>query len=310
MKRLKIFVVTLFLNVATYGQIHPYLGIYDDDSCKFNTACSLINFTDKSHNMWQTGRPLKPFFGTAYSEPFALMTDSINPYPKSIHTYFDLILPEWIPNVIVSFKHKYQTDSLKDGGYIEVSYDSGKTWNNVIDDKKVHFSIYFGMEKMYAQNDTLIQGHKGFSGTSNGWIYSRIQWVWLVPLSNIPPNPLYMRFHFISDSIDNEKAGWVIDDILISHAFTGWSVKKTGEDTKLKYSPNPMTTETVFYFDNPIKEKYSLRLYNSKGQLVKTQSEYHPQSITLKRGNLNSGLYYFMLKSESGIESKGKLIIE
>lgn len=310
MKRLLFFLTVFSLTCTVYSQIYPFKGIHNIDSCEFESQCHLLAFSDTANDLWQWGKPQKPGFGPAYSYPRAVMTDSLKPYPKTIHTYFDLVIPNtkyWMAK-IVGFKHKYQTDTLKDGGYIEVSYD-GKNWKNVIDEKKPGGPLRFHMENMYSDSDSLSGNKRGFSGTSNGWIYSRIEWIWTMPVKRMV-DTLYLRFYFISDSVNNEKAGWVIDNLLISYPDLGSGIRRVKNDTKLKYSPNPMTTETVFSFDNSIKEKYTLQLYNSYGQLVKTQSEYHPQSLTLKRDNLNGGLYYFILKSESGFQSSGNLMIE
>ncbi|MFM9945856.1 MAG: T9SS type A sorting domain-containing protein [Bacteroidia bacterium] len=308
---MKIVSIVVLLSCSSYGQINPFKGIYTLDSCQFESSCKMVYYTDTVNTLWQIGKPQKPFFGVPYSGHFALITDTVKPYPNSIHTYFDVILPRFYPNLIIGFKHKFETDLHKDGGYIEVSYDSGHTWNNVIDEEKVHKPKYFAMEGMYSQNDSLTDNHKGFSGTSSVFYADiRIQWVWLIPLSGSLPRPLYLRFNFISDSVGSEKSGWIIDDLYFYEADMGTSIKRIKRNTNLKYSPNPMTTETVFSFDNSLKEKYTLQLFNSTGQVVKTQSEYHPQSITLKKDNLNGGLYYFLLKSESGFQAIGNLMIK
>ncbi len=310
MKPLKFLFLIVLFSQSTYGQIHPFKGIYDQDSCNFSSASPLIRFTDSLNTLWQIGEPRKSFFGTAHSLPYAIMTDSINSYPNATHSYFDMVLPKWYPNVIVSFKHKFQTDSLKDGGYIEVSYDSGRNWNNVIDEKKVHNPMMFFVENMYQQKDSLSGGLYGFSGTQENWIYSRIQWVWLVPLFIHPPNPLYLRFHFISDSMPSEKSGWIMDDFMVSIADmgTGISALKKGHDVRV--FPNPMVTEATFVFPNLKKEAFLLHLYTSKGQLVNTQHHYHADKIILERGELVAGLYSYLIQSESGLQARGSLSIQ
>lgn len=311
MKKVNFFLFIFLFATHGFSQINPFYGIYDLDSCKFFGDTKMISFTDSSQTLWQIGKPSKPYFDTAYSKPYAMVTDTINPYPKGVNAYFDLVLLNRIySNMIVGFKHKYQSDTLKDGGYIEVSYDSGKNWNNVIDDKAVHQPRFFNMKNMYSQKDSLTMNYKGFSGTSDGWIYSQIQWVWLLHLDGIIPEELQLRFHFISDTIGNEKSGWMIDNILVSYADLGSSVKKMKEPNVLHYFPNPLIDESIFKFENLKKEKFTLQLFDNKGILVKTIIEDHPESIVLKRENLSGGLYHFLLQSESGIESKGNLEIE
>ncbi len=309
MKCLTVILIICFEYSLCIAQIHPFKGIYDQDSCKFSSSSPLIRFSDSAHTLWQVGKPSKPFFGNAYSAPFAIMTDSVEAYPKAMDTYFDLILPQWYPNVIVGFKHKYETDANRDGGYIEVSYDSGRNWNNVIDEKKVHNPMMFYLENMYQAQDSLAGGINGFSGLQSTWLYSRMQWVWLVPLFGPPPRPLYLRFHFISDTLESHKSGWIVDDIMISIADMGTGIGRVNK-AKLRYYPNPMSTETTFMFPNLKKEAISFQLFNSQGQMVKTQCRFYADKLILERGELNSGLYYFRILSENGFQASGSLGVD
>ncbi len=120
---IKLFIL-IFLGFSKINaQILPFLGIYNIDSCKFESACKYVSFSSDSNNIWQLGKPNKVFFDSAYSGTNAIITDTINSYSVTNHSYFDIKIPSnsWfqLGNRIISFKHKFDTDSLKDGGYIE-----------------------------------------------------------------------------------------------------------------------------------------------------------------------------------------------
>jgi len=58
----------------------------------------------------------------------SILTDSTVAYDTSNTSYFELEIPLIAHINELTFYHKYQTDSLLDGGYIEISYDSGANW--------------------------------------------------------------------------------------------------------------------------------------------------------------------------------------
>ena len=109
-------------------------GLIPTDSCSFENYCQrMLIDTSNTNNDWVIGSTNKPFFGQANSLPNAIMTDSLNPYSSNNLSYFDLGFNAWdgsgFPmNMYIQFEHKYETDTLIDGGYITVSHDSGQTW--------------------------------------------------------------------------------------------------------------------------------------------------------------------------------------
>jgi len=105
-------------------------------------------------------------------------------------------------------------DSLHDGGYIEISYDSGATWKNVANDSLINFK--------YDSNTGLpiiSNGNAAFTGgsyhlNSGQWEYEYLYWCYpdaYVFGSNL--KPVYLRFVFSSDSIQTNREGWIIDNI-------------------------------------------------------------------------------------------------
>lgn len=291
------------------AQVNPYNGIYDLDSCHFETPCSWIMIHNDTDNIWQIGTPQKPFFNTSYSSQNALVTDTIHPYATSNHSYFDLKVPDtlnfFIGNVILSFKHKFQTDTLIDGGYIEISNDGGYSWFNVIEDDPV---LAFNSENLYSQTDTLAGGIHGFSGTSDDWITTRIQWVWLALLKGTNEDKI-IRFHFISDSVQTNKAGWMIDDILLSYVETPGGISDLRHSgISIKLAPNPADYFIELDLEQNGSGPYALSVFNVLGQEVKTAGNIRSGKLRLDVSGLKSGVYFVQLKKEGEITGSGKFL--
>jgi hypothetical protein len=272
-----------------------------------------VSFPSDSNNIWQLGKPNKVFFDSAYSCAYAIVTDTINSYPATNHSYFDVKIgsnnngPNG--NRIIGFKHKFDTDSLKDGGYIEASYDNGKTWINVINQNPDYRPIWFGMENMYSNNDLLLNGKVGFSGKSKGWTYSRIQWVWVYVMKTIP-DTIILRFNFISDSIQTNKAGWMIDDLMISRVDQGSSVNSISKlATYFEITPNPINEKTRIQIIGNSGINYSVSVLNILGQTVKNIEIINLEAI-LTRENMKQGIYFVQLKDENQILATKKIVVE
>jgi len=311
MKYFNLFAILLLLSSPAFSQIIPGEGILDFDSCKFESLCNIVKPDTSVRNIWQTGKPSKPFFDTAYSGPNAIVTDTVHPYPVSNHSCFDLAVRNlYFFNMIVGFRHKFQTDTLTDGGYIEVSLDKGLTWMNIIHSDTT--AMIFSTENMYTIRDTLKGGINGFSGTSAGWIYSRIQWIWTLPLKIFPPpDTVILRFHFISDSTQTNKAGWMIDNILISAAKMSGSINETSRDVNsIEIFPNPYSELTTIKFNQLKVERHTLIIVNTLGQTVKEFKEISDHQVQLRKEDLNSGIYFVLLQNNQKTLAARKLIVE
>ncbi len=305
MRYLSLLIILYSLSVN--AQIQPFLGIFDLDSCNFETTCQIFKPDTSATNVWKVGTTTKPFFGTAYSPPNALMTDTLNPYPTSNHSWFDLVLPNnmyYYLGMIVSFRHKYQTDIGNDGGYIEVSYNQGASWHNVIHDDTVTSPIVFASQNLYTKTDILNNGTPAFSGTSNGWVNTSIQWVWAFPLRFLP-DTLILRFHFKSDSIQTNLDGWMIDNLLISYADLGSDINELETGSHIAY-PNPTTGLLRIKKTGLRYETSFITVYNNQGQQVLAPSRFENQEFELNCSEWPNGLYFFQVYTKGTKTSSGK----
>jgi len=81
-------------------------------------------------------------------------------------------------------------------------------------------------------------------------------------------------------------------------------------DTSFTVYPNPFSAYTFIKFENHKKEKHTLTIYNSLGQLVRQIDNINEGQVKIEKKNLTSGLYFFQLRNDIEIVGNGKLIIE
>jgi len=318
MKKYLLILSTLLLTL-TNGHSQTPFQVIDFETI----APNLTIDTSLIGNIWQIGIPNKTFFNQAYSIPNVIVTDTVNYYPINNHSDFTIVInnPFWFGNgggspSTMSFWSKYDTDLGKDGGYIDVSYNGGSTWANVIQDS-IMFDTTFTFENnpflpgtinFYSDTNTILNGTPAFSGNSGGWVYSEIYWVFCMAIKKSLPDSVMFRFHFVSDSIQNNKEGWMIDNISFTSGACIGGVNENNLPSSFSICPNPFYSETTIQTNKIIKDA-TLTVYNSIGQQVKQIRNISGQTFTLHRDNLQSGLYFLQLTQENKIIATEKLVI-
>ncbi len=77
-----------------------------------------------------------------------------------------------------------------------------------------------------------------------------------------------------------------------------------------KIYPNPFTEFTTLQFANARGLRYDLTVTNMTGQLVRNIKNIAGDHITIERGELPPGMYFFALKSADGHGGTGKLLVK
>ena len=303
MKKQFLFGVFFFQYLLIFSQGFPEQTW---DTITFEKPLKEVIMNDIPENIWQIGKPSKTFFDTAFSISNAMVTDTLNSYPSNNYSYFDLHLSNenvgwYSTSVSVEFQHKFDTDTLKDGGFITVSYDMGATWKNIIDDlygfdPSGNFNNQQISLNAYNHSDSLINGNFGFSGHSNGWITTRIS-KYLIPVKNSiwDTDTTILRFNFISDGNQTNKEGWMIDNIrLYSCDFGPGLVFENTKKIEFQVFPNPFNAQTTIKLDKKHKTVES-RVYNLQGKLMQTQKDFNCDNIIINRAKLTKGVYLIKL---------------
>jgi hypothetical protein len=292
---------TLFAAFNMYAQLSTFSGIFPLDECDFSDTCEYVEIPNPSSNMWVRGDSQKSILTSTGG---VMITDSVNSYPNETNASFEVHWPAWNQyplSLIMSFHHSMDSDSLLDGGIIEVSRDYGATWTNVIEDQS---NMLFLSNELYTSSDTLFTGEKGFSGTFVDR-YTEIEWVWMFPIKEFPTDTMYYRFRFISDTINNQKEGWMISDIAFSYADLGTGLE---ERVLFDFSIAPNPSNGLIEVSSPSEvEKAILRDLN--GNTV--QVELLGNKKVLNYSGLSKGIYFLQLQtSDDRLSQVKRLIID
>jgi hypothetical protein len=311
-------IVFLFLLVHAYFFPFAQGEEYNWDTITFESSYQYIQIDTSEQNIWEIGTPDKIYFDTAFSVPKAIVTDTTNSYPVNNNSYFDLFIGEYnIPwfqdDLFIEINHKYDTDTLEDGGFVSVSYDKGETFMNIIHDNTGNFSVspydeWGSTENLYTLSDTLFNDEPGFSGNSQGWITTKFSWFNFVVKNNLMiEDTIIIRFNFISNGIDNFKEGWMIDNIRLYSVDLGDGIENIETDI-IKIYPNPLENEAQIIVNEPYNE-ILLEVTDISSQVVNRQVFKQTKNIRFFTGDLKNGVYFIRLTSHDTIIGIKKVLI-
>lgn len=282
MKKNLLILLYLLAGIKTYAQdtiishayqISPTSNFEDRDKAHYFHKNTIV-----PNNIWQIGKPSKTIFNAAYSPSFALVTDTMNAYPINNHSSFEFVI-NTDDETHISFWHRYNTDSLSDGGTVEVSTDNGTTWRNVLNSPPFFVTNFYSTATISSNMDK-----PGFTGNS-GWKKSTIS----------SPGPMHyvrFRFTFTSDDVNTNKEGWMLDNFVFSCLGTG--IKETKLNSPFHLFPNP-TSDLVSIGSDSYSKINRVEVKNILGKTMLTTDQ---SAIDLS--SLNSGWYFIEINSDKG----------
>lgn len=310
----------LFISMGQLQHLQAQIGeIIWEETIDFESPYVYLTTDSIADNLWQIGTPSKLLLNQALSPELAILTDTANFYPNDSYAYFDIAIgsfnmPHYEYQVFLDFKHKYHTDTLADGGYLTFSFDNGETWLSLQEAEDFWWYCGFNVEQLgfYTPDQTLVNGMAGFSGTNTSeWTNSYFTWHLLPVLrssdSNCFPDTTIIRFNFVSDSTDNSKEGWMIDDLRLYAVDLGSNIKEY-QPLAFNIAPNPSSNFSRITFDE-VKNNIHLHLYNAHGQRVYTNNYHNRQSVDLNTQHLPTGLYQIQLQLDNTYRTSKSLII-
>ncbi|MCX6272113.1 MAG: T9SS type A sorting domain-containing protein [Bacteroidetes bacterium] len=307
MKKILLLVLLLSLWLSSYSQ-YPMFNIRD--TINFETNTLPYQIVPNMENAWEIGVPQKTDFNSAFSPPNALVTSLQNPYPPVNISGFEFHMPTayYIDpdfpymSTFLSFRHKFDTDTLQDWCRVEISYDYGNNWHMMNDTLIIDSVTNFPyICQWYTPLSSIFGNESRVSGKSNGWVQSVYIWQWMVVVKStatLIPNladSLFIRFLFTSDAIQNNKEGWMIDDI-----FTGWADLGGGTilnpDEAWTLSPNP--THDLITISNTMNYKAdNILISDLTGNVVYKMKTKNQKHIEIPLGHLPPSIYFCRIQS-------------
>lgn len=236
------------------------------------------------NNIWQLASPNKSEFSSAYSGNLALITDSTNFYPINNESSFIFQLFS-NDHTELTFNHQFDFDEGIDGGIIELSFDNGVSWINIIDTVQFDFQI----DSLYNTAISSLNNQIGFSGSSNGWKNAKFY-------LRYPQQGTLFKFTLKSDEINNDKEGWVIDDI--QFWIIGTPIKEfNGQEIKIY--PNPFDDYLVI--ETGLNSKFNLSICNLNGEIIHKTENILSNNYKLATSNFDAGIYILIIENSKGI---------
>jgi hypothetical protein len=292
----------------------------------FEEPAEYININQTAGNIWQIGTPGKVIFNQAFTIPRAIVTDTMGFYPVNNLSSFDLYIGMFNSylypyDIFIDFRHKYNTDTLQDGGYITVSWDHGQTWSNILRDSSTaqyFFATPFrnwgmwGNTNLYDTTSTLSNGEPGFSGNSNGWVHTCMAWYDL-PVEksvNFPLDTMILRFNFVSDNDNTNKEGWMIDQIRLYSIDLGSSIHE--QKTAPLFStvtPNPFSATAMVQLSRE-SDIVSFAVFDVTGRLMSSGVPGKCKSFQISGNNLQKGIYTLRVTTRDGSNSSCKFVVK
>ena len=269
--------------------------------------------TSNPENLWVIAQPSKILFDSAHSGINAMITDSSVVYDTNSISRFILGFNLEGSSPSVMFKHKINTDKNRDGGFVELLNPVDSNWIHLSDTTNATnttFNSIFGFSSinLYSPFDILYNGKSGFSGTDTTWTTSRINFDCLAVKKSFW---YYLRFTFISDSIQTNKEGWIIDDIVIQNNGECTGIDENKSASELNIYPNPISSISTVDLSNSNSEGSMFIMYNLLGETVFEQIIDFHNSIELNADDLVPGVHFYtLLKRNKSILEQGKLIIQ
>ena len=281
-----------------------------------------IHIEPTFNNLWQIGKTNKLGTTSPNDTSCLIITDTLNSYSPNNFSAFSFNFPAttsgfWnFGNYYISFWHKYNTDSLLDGCWLEFSDDSGANWHQVNSLINLGYNVHFqnGHSSCNFYNifsgsgDTISGGIQAWSGSSNGWKYVSIWLNQILPLKPNRNNQINsVRFVFKSDSVNTNKDGWSIDDINIGF-ISVLSGMNDFSKNNIPIYPNPSTGKFTFKLPS-VTNNLFLEVYNSIGKLLfKKPIFQETNSINLEHEA--NGLYLIKIVSDSKLIGSQKILID
>ncbi len=267
----RLIIVFLLLSSGTaYGQ-----WFYNFDApVPNNFMFGYIVDSSQVGNIWQVGRPQKTVFNAAYSQPNALLTDTINTYPAHDTSSFTLYhARDFLLNVLsmrLQFYYKLDKDPQA-SAKLEMSGDRGASWIDVlVEDSTYHLHWLSPKPRL----DTSVHTWTYVDMKLDDWLSSRYS---LAYPHNFTADSILFRFTFSSGSIVVPHDGWMIDNLGIVDSGTGDHVPDVRYDDLVKVYPNP--SKGVFCLtDNANKEGAMIAVYDIRGIKVYEQHDLKAKS--------------------------------
>jgi hypothetical protein len=300
---IKLYSLIFLLLISFTAPAQIYYQYFDGADTVFDQSVN-IELDTSTYNIWQIGHPQKIIFNSASTVPNAIVTDTVNYYPQNNLSRFRArMMNGWAPWGILALQWIQKIDlDTNDAAIIEFSMDRGITWQNAFNNPYVY--SFYGFDP--ANYDTLSTGEYVLTGTDTSWknIWLCFDLSWM----SFFPDTVEYRFTLKTDSIGQEKEGWMIDNMFAY--ITGiHTINENELKDYITIYPNPATERVNVRaqkrMDYHIIEQ--MELINMRGQIVREWKNV-PTKFWFETKDYPEGEYLLKVKTNIRTETKHLVI--
>ena len=103
----------------------------------------------------------------------------------------------------------------------------------------------------------------------------------------------------------------IYDDTSIEGCYLNTVGVQKHEDQMLwQLAPNPFSDFCILKFENKAGAEFQLRIFSADGKMVMSYNNITSEALTIRRGQLHSGLYFFRLEQNKYPVASGKLVVQ
>ena len=286
---------TLIIPIRILGTADSNQSCFDFEHNSDFSPYSTVNGLNNTG--WEKGSPQKTIIDSTYAGSSCWFTSG-NEYDIQQNSY--LYTPEFAVNGTycyrLGFWHQFDFEKNFDGGNVEYTLDGGNEWKAL--------GHYWSTDTTWYNHQFIqsLNGNKpGWSGSSNGWIYSNFDF-------NVFWNDtVQFRFRYATDA-DINYEGWAIDNVCFEPISSNCSSigmeEQEAVQPEISLYPNPASTELNLQCG--LEGIYEISIYSAKGELVKSCTENLETGKTLKINieELTPGFYSIGINNSNSSISK------
>jgi hypothetical protein len=118
-------------------------------------------------------------------------------------------------------------------------------------------------------------------------------------------DPEYAAYYYIDDVCVSTDSNYCAD-----WKWTGINEITDNSELMVNVCPNPFTEVTTVEVASSIVGPFSLTIYNLLGEELQKMDNIRGNKISIRRGTLSGGVYFFIIKNNKEFSNTGKLVIE
>lgn len=155
-------------------------------------------------------------------------------------------------------------------------------------------------------NDILLVDSLTNEPASHGFVKFKIAQKANLPIGSVIENTAGIYFDFNAPIITNTTFHTIGEDFITIDLIN--NIPDVFQIQSAKVYPNPFSEVITFEFDGVIEDEIVLSVYDVNGKEV-ARKIYNSSNFQFNRGDLNHGIYFYMISSDGVGIAKGKMII-